>query len=205
MPELSSMERTIINAINSYNPNPNLEPGPGRREISAKAAVRRCRKAWQRVFDIELKKAIARSREDEDYEEEDAVKSFLSDHVVRSSRSAEKSDEIGSETGEDDHYERIFAAKAAGYAYRNAMPLLVGPEGIRNFVACIAHGILIGAIEKEQSGPLLYAAQVALGSIQRGTRSSKNTAVAARIPPPPLHKMSSIQTPQPLTKSSRES
>ena len=53
---------------------------------------------------------------------------------------------------------KTFAAIQAGEAYRNAMPLLAGYEGVRDFVACMAHGILIGAIEEDISGRLLYAA-----------------------------------------------
>jgi hypothetical protein len=65
----------------------------------------------------------------------------------------------------DDKYD-IHAAREAAKAYCNAMPLLAGYKGVRDFVACAAHGILIGAIPPEKSGQLLYAAQVALGSLQ---------------------------------------
>lgn len=161
MPEHSATERTIISAINSFCANPTLEPGPGRRSISAKAAVRRCCKAWQRVFDRELKKALEQARMEEELDCDEDSDGDL-----------------------ENRYERIFAAQEASRAYRNAMPLLAGSEGVRNFVACVAHGILIGAINKEQSGPLLYAAQVALGSIQREARSMKSTIAAALTPPP---------------------
>jgi len=43
--------------------------------------------------------------------------------------------------------------------------LLAGYEGARDFVACVAHGILIGAIPENKAGQLLYAAQVALATI----------------------------------------
>lgn len=61
---------------------------------------------------------------------------------------------------------KVFAAKDAGNAYCNAMPMLAGYEGVRDFIACAAHGILIGAIPPEKSGQLLYAAQVALAALQ---------------------------------------
>ena len=64
----------------------------------------------------------------------------------------------------DDKFD-IDAARAAAEAYCNAMPLLAGYEGVRDFIACAAHGILIGAIPPEKSSQLLYAAQVALGSL----------------------------------------
>jgi hypothetical protein len=67
----------------------------------------------------------------------------------------------------------MFAAKEAGEAYCSAMPMLDGYQGIRDFIACTAHGILIGAIPQDRSGRLLYAAQVALTFLQQESRSSK--------------------------------
>jgi hypothetical protein len=61
--------------------------------------------------------------------------------------------------------DKVLSAVQAGEAYRNAMPLLSGYEGIRDFLACTAHGILVGAIKPETSGQLLYAAQIALNSL----------------------------------------
>lgn len=63
--------------------------------------------------------------------------------------------------------ESIFSATAtASMAYRHAMPSLTGYENIRDFIACTAKGILIGAIDSKDSTKLLYAAQVALGSVR---------------------------------------
>jgi hypothetical protein len=67
---------------------------------------------------------------------------------------------------EDDDNEYI-AADQASEAFRNAMPLLDGYDGVRNFIACVAHGILIDAIPREKGGQLLYAAQVAMAIFQR--------------------------------------
>jgi hypothetical protein len=75
----------------------------------------------------------------------------------------------------NDSIGRALAARPAGEAYRNAMPLLAGYEGVRDFIACAAHGILIGAIPKEESGQLLYAAQVALNLAQCERRLSDTT------------------------------
>jgi broad specificity phosphatase PhoE len=58
------------------------------------------------------------------------------------------------------------AAKAANRAYRKVMPSLSGQENIRNFVACVAHGMLLGAIEGKDGTKLLYAAQVALSTVR---------------------------------------
>ena len=68
--------------------------------------------------------------------------------------------------------ESTWAAKDASVAYRNAMPLLAGYEGARDFVACVAHGILIGAIPENNAGQLLYAAQVALATIPHERKRS---------------------------------
>lgn len=59
----------------------------------------------------------------------------------------------------------------AAKAYCKAMPPLSGYENIRDFIACTAQGILIGAIDATRSSKLLYAAQVALST--------------ARFQPPP--------------------
>ena len=59
----------------------------------------------------------------------------------------------------------------ADKAYRNAMPALSGEEGIRDFVACAAHGLLIGAIREERATKLLYAAQVAITTLARAQRA----------------------------------
>ena len=64
--------------------------------------------------------------------------------------------------------ENRFTAKDAGAsAYRNAMPPLVGAENIRDFIACVAQGLLIGAIENKDASKLLYAAQVAFSTLNR--------------------------------------
>jgi hypothetical protein len=77
----------------------------------------------------------------------------------------------------------FWGAKLAGEAYRNAMPLLVGYRGARDFIACAAHGILIGAIPKEESGQVLYAAQVALSIAQSQSRQSGTAKNPVGRPP----------------------
>ncbi len=54
------------------------------------------------------------------------------------------------------------ATECAATAFREAMPPLVGHDNIRDFIACVAQGILLGAFDSAQSARLLYAAQVAL-------------------------------------------
>ncbi len=57
-------------------------------------------------------------------------------------------------------------ARSARAAYYSAMPPLVGYENIRDFVACVAQGVLLGAISESQSSRLLYAAQVAQSTLR---------------------------------------
>jgi hypothetical protein len=76
----------------------------------------------------------------------------------------------------DNPIDQIFAAKDASVAYCNAMPMLAGQDGVRDFLACVAHGILIGAIPKEKSGHLLAAARVTLAASQRERRLQKSAS-----------------------------
>jgi hypothetical protein len=81
------------------------------------------------------------------------------------------------------------AKRQAEEAYRHAMPPLVGRSGVRDFLACMAHGILIEAIRREQAGHLLYAAQIALGvalsepkiDLPSPTPPAKNPRLPAKV------------------------
>ena len=70
----------------------------------------------------------------------------------------------------------VLASVEADTAFRNALPPLSGYENICDFVACIAHAILIEAIQMEQASKLLYAAQIALSAIrcQPAIRAAKS-------------------------------
>jgi hypothetical protein len=57
--------------------------------------------------------------------------------------------------------DRFARTADAGRAYRQAMPPLSGHENIRDFIACVAHAMLIDAISGSDGARLLYAAQVA--------------------------------------------
>lgn len=67
------------------------------------------------------------------------------------------------------------AVNAANSAYCNAMPLLVDYEGIRAFMACLSHGILIGTVPLEKCGQLSYSAQVALSTVQCSAKPPRTT------------------------------
>ena len=68
----------------------------------------------------------------------------------------------------------VFPSVAAHRAFREAMPPLAGAQNIRDFIACVAYGMLIRAIEGPDAARLLYAAQIAHAAVQRDTTKQKN-------------------------------
>ncbi len=72
------------------------------------------------------------------------------------------------------------ARKAASDAYRLAMPTLSSEESIRDFIACVTRGILLGAFEDKQASQLLYAAQVASGAIARARKLHRRRILEAK-------------------------
>jgi hypothetical protein len=62
---------------------------------------------------------------------------------------------------------RFTADEAGANAFRSAMPPLLGAENIREFIACVTQGMLIGVIENKDATKLLYAAQVAFSAHTR--------------------------------------
>jgi len=68
------------------------------------------------------------------------------------------------------------AEREAGKAFRHAMPLLCGYENICDFIACAGYGVLIGAIQEAAGSKLLYAAQVALSTINQKSKSQTRSA-----------------------------
>jgi len=84
---------------------------------------------------------------------------------------------------QDELFLKEDAAEDASKAHRNAMPLLSGSDGISDFIACVAHGVLIDAITPQMSTQLLYAAQVAVGARPRQPESPKEPR-PKNTPPP---------------------
>lgn len=76
------------------------------------------------------------------------------------------------------------ASYEAKEAYRRAMPPLDSPENIRDFIACVAYGMLINAFFTETASKLLYAAQIARGA-QQDLRP-RTLPAAARTPATPI-------------------
>jgi hypothetical protein len=58
-------------------------------------------------------------------------------------------------------YSMVISRVAAHKAFQKSLPPLTGLENIQNFIACVAHGMLIGAILSQDGARLLYAAQIA--------------------------------------------
>jgi hypothetical protein len=63
-----------------------------------------------------------------------------------------------------EQHSEMRASLRAGDAYCAVMPPLTTRENCRDFIACVAYGIIIKAIAEKDGGKLLYAAQVALSS-----------------------------------------
>ena len=70
------------------------------------------------------------------------------------------------------------AVREAGQAFRAAMPPLTTRDHCRDFIACVAQGMLLGAISEKNAGKLLYAAQVALSVCCAEERSRELTGYA---------------------------
>jgi hypothetical protein len=87
------------------------------------------------------------------------------------------------------------AERCAAIAFRLAMPPLSGYQNICDFIACAGYGILLGAIKERNAGKLLYAAQVALATVPKESKTQSRTKPRAstRPTPPPL-------SPQPVKK-----
>jgi hypothetical protein len=74
-----------------------------------------------------------------------------------------------------------YAEEDAEGAYLSAIPHLSGYENIRDFIACVTHGMVIGAIDYIEGPKLLYAAQIAIGALRHEPRAQK------ACPPPPTY------------------
>ncbi|MFY9854877.1 MAG: hypothetical protein WAK26_13465 [Terracidiphilus sp.] len=64
----------------------------------------------------------------------------------------------------------------ANAAYCDAMPDLSGHQNIRDFIACVAHGMVTGVIHAIEGPKFLYAAQVAIGALRREPKEQKQPA-----------------------------
>ena len=78
------------------------------------------------------------------------------------------------------------AVHAAHLAYCSAMPRLSGADSIRDFIACVAHGMLIGIFPSSEGTRLLYAAQVAYSALPSPKRRKKRCKTSQKQPAVPL-------------------
>jgi len=61
---------------------------------------------------------------------------------------------------------KVFSELDGEEAYRLAMPTLSGGDSIRDFIACTAQGMIIGAFDGPTGARLLYAARVARSALR---------------------------------------
>jgi hypothetical protein len=69
----------------------------------------------------------------------------------------------------------------AAEAYRAALPPLTSRENCRDFIACVAQGMLLGAIAEKDGGKLLYAAQIALSASGNQEKSNKPSVATGNL------------------------
>jgi len=70
----------------------------------------------------------------------------------------------------------LSASRVAAEAYRAALPPLTSRENCRDFVACVAQGVLLEAINEKESTKLIYAAQTALSLFAKDGEPPKSAA-----------------------------
>jgi hypothetical protein len=77
----------------------------------------------------------------------------------------------------------VDSQKAAADAFRAALPPLTSRENSRDFIACVAQGMLLGAIDEKHGAKLLYAVQIALtaASAQEKSQEAAGYAVYATL------------------------
>jgi hypothetical protein len=85
------------------------------------------------------------------------------------------------------------AERAGKLAYRQSLPPLIGRRNIRDFTACIAHGMLLQVIDTVEGTRILYAAQVAANTrntqparTQKKTQKSTEKRDKNNVPAPPF-------------------
>jgi hypothetical protein len=64
----------------------------------------------------------------------------------------------------------------ADRAYHRAMPPLAGYQNTCDFIACVGYAMLMGIIRDDRATRLLYAAQVALSSVPKPSKTPDRAA-----------------------------
>jgi hypothetical protein len=73
-------------------------------------------------------------------------------------------------------------ARAGQTAYCTVLPRLSDPNSIREFIACVVHGMAIGVIPSSEGTRLLYGAQVAHSALPSPKRNKKHNKTAQKQP-----------------------
>jgi hypothetical protein len=81
------------------------------------------------------------------------------------------------------------ATEAAKLAYNGIMPKLSGADNVRDFIACVGHGMAISIIPSSEGTRLLYAAQVAFSALPSPKRRKKRCKMSQ------MHAASTTPTP----------
>jgi hypothetical protein len=85
-----------------------------------------------------------------------------------------------------DHTKSPYTAERfANKAFRPALPPLTGYRNTCDFIACVGYGMLLGAFTDATGTKLLYAAQVALGTVLRESKTQSRTEIPPSSHPPP--------------------
>jgi hypothetical protein len=74
------------------------------------------------------------------------------------------------------------AKKAADLAFRNAMPDPSTRQNLRDYIACVLHGMTVGAIRDDEGARLLAGAKIALASHRKSPGISKQKANTQNLP-----------------------
>jgi hypothetical protein len=70
-------------------------------------------------------------------------------------------------------------------AYLKAMPNFLDYESIRDFIACVAYGMINGAIHPIEAPKYFYAAQVATGALRSAPKRPKSAEAPVNPAPEP--------------------
>jgi hypothetical protein len=73
-------------------------------------------------------------------------------------------------------------SRAGQIAYCSVLPRLSDAESIREFIACVVHGMAVGAIPSTEGTRLLYGAQVAHSALPSPKRHNKRNKSAQKTP-----------------------
>jgi len=60
------------------------------------------------------------------------------------------------------------------HVYCQALPSLTGYHSICDFIACVGHGLLLGAFDEKTASKLLYAAQIAMSALNHSPARKLN-------------------------------